>query len=419
MQKNNKLFLISYSFPPANSPAAKRVYYFAKYLPEFGVKTTVLTAEKQLSSLGYGSNLPLTDIDFIRIPKQPESLDTTSKQVVKNEFVSRVIKHLLFPDRGIIWLLKGFRDGYSFLKKNKDVDYIFASAPSFVNFIIAILLKRIFNKKLVLDFRDFYFTEGLFKRVFPLRLLDKLLEFIAVKNADHVLFISNGMMRAYRKAYPILSSKSSLIYNGVDVSTWHPVQNQKALNDKIVFFYAGSFYFNSTHPRNIFLMLDCLLNLFKEGLIPDFEIHIASNLTLSERELFNNEKYIKHIRLLGLLTQDEVQNYYSQVDACLLLLGNSKQDQSALPIKAFEYIHSGLAILALTPFDAEINELLRTNSQFAACHYEKSTTHNEKTILDWFVAIKNSATTISNNELILSFDRKYQAQQLATIIKNL
>lgn len=419
MQKNNRLLIISYSFPPANSPAAKRVYYFAKYLPEQGIPTSILTAEQQLSSLGYGSKLSLEGMDFIRIPKQPKSASTTSKQIVSNAIISKIIKHLLFPDRGIIWLPKGLHDAYAFLKKNKEVTYIFASAPSFVNFIIALLLKFIFKKKLVLDFRDFYFTEGLFKRVFPLRILDKLLEWFAVRNADHVLFISKGMMRTYQKAYPILNTKSSLIYNGVDIANWKPVQKKGLSKDKMVFFYAGSFYFNSSHPRNIFLLLDCLVNLYQNKQIPFFEIHIAANLTIAEQELFKQPKYLKHIHLLGLLSQEEVEQYYCKVDACLLLLGNSKQDQSALPIKAFEYLHSGLAILALTPAKAEITELLRPHTLFLACTYENSPALNEGLILDWVNAIYAKQNDYKEHDFMKSFDRKFQAQQLAAILKNL
>ncbi len=415
-----KVLVISYSFPPANSPAAKRAFYFVKYLPEFKIQPFVLTSPNQISSLGYGSSLNDSAICFIDSPPSVNKSQRTSKDVVKPGIVTSILRHLLFPDRGIVWAPRAFKKAFQFLRTKKDIDFIFATAPSFVNVLLALLLSVFFRKKMVIDFRDFYFTKGLFKRFFLFRWLDFLLEFFAMKKASAIVFISKGMLNAYVKRYPFIKPKASIIYNGIDLQNYNASVNlTKSYSESqpLKLFYAGSLYLNSSHPRDIFRILNLFEELHQLKKIPDYEFHIASNLT--PLELLRFEPYIAtgKVKLLGVLSQEEVEKYYNKVDACLLLLGNSDQDQFAVPIKVFEYLVTGLPILSLTPAQAEVLELLSNSDLYANCKYSVSdSTENTKTIIDWFVKLKSLNRQAPDSNLLNKFDRKEQTKELANLM---
>jgi glycosyltransferase involved in cell wall biosynthesis len=417
-----KVLLISYSFPPANSPAAKRAFYFAKYLPEFNCQSFVLTANNQISSLGYGSSLQEEHIRFVDTPPSFKPGQRTSKEVLKPGLLSSVIRHFLFPDRGIVWAPRALKMGRAFLKKEKDIDCIFATAPSFVNILVALLLSLLFRKKLVLDFRDFYFTKGLFKRFILLRWLDYRLELWAMKRSNHILFISKGMMKCYVERYPFIKNKSSIIYNGIDLQNYasNTLESSKPNSELVKLFYAGSLYLNSAHPRDIFIILRLFEMLSKTNTISNYEFHIASNLTPLELKLFEPYLSSGSVKILGVLSQQQVEDYYKQVDACLLLLGNSEQDQFAVPIKVFEYLNTGLPILTLCPAEAEVLELLNESSFNGNCFYGKQFEEaNLKVLANWMENIKGYTPQGFNQALLRKFDRKEQARTLAELIQQL
>ena len=417
-----KVLLISYSFPPANSPAAKRAFYFAKYLPEFNCQPFVLTASNQISSLGYGSSLQENQILFLDTPPAFQAGQRTSKEVLKPGLLSSIIRHFLFPDRGIVWAPRALKMGRAFLKKEKDIDCIFATAPSFVNILVALLLSLTFRKKLVLDFRDFYFTKGLFKRFILLRWLDFLLEYWAMKRADSLVFISKGMRKCYVERYPFIKNKSSIVYNGIDLQNYasNTLISSKPNSEVIKLFYAGSLYLNSAHPRDIFIILRLFEMLSKTNAIANYEFHIASNLTPLELKLFEPYLGSGSVKILGVLSQQQVEDYYKQVDACLLLLGNSVQDQFAVPIKVFEYLNTGLPILTLCPAEAEVLELLKESSYNGSCYYGKQfEEYNLEVIVDWMKKIKEYIPHGYNQSLLMKYDRREQTKSLANLIQQL
>jgi glycosyltransferase involved in cell wall biosynthesis len=226
------------------------------------------------------------------------------------------------------------------------------------------------------------------------------------------------MLETYQSSYPSIKSKSHLIYNGIDSLPIVKNDNAKVdVNAKLKFFYAGSFYFNSAHPRDMFVLLEVLLQLFNQNKIPFFEVHIASNLTEEERAKFQNGPYAAHIILLGLLGQSEVDAYFQNVNCCLLILGNSQQDKSAIPIKVFEYFVSQLPILALVPQQAEIVALGGYYSGFGACYYDQDLKQNMQNVLAWLEKCNKIDSCELKQDKWSDFNRKSNTEQLVKVFQ--
>ncbi|MEY2828158.1 MAG: hypothetical protein RIQ33_16 [Bacteroidota bacterium] len=345
----------------------------------------------------------------------------TSKDIIKNTWLKKLATHLLFPDRGIIWLPKALQYGAKFLKENKDVKFIYVTAPSFTNFLIGLILVTLFNRKLVSDFRDFYVVNGLFKRVFPLNYLDKSLERWAMKKSSALLFISNNMKSVYEKKFSFIKSKSHLIYNGFDEGDFiHLMKNENQPTDKLRIFYAGSLYSESKHPRDIFQLLDILKELIKKDLIDKEKISIKIAAPISHEILQHIKAHSLHsnIILLGVIKREEALIEMQNANLFWHILGNSKQDMGAIPIKTFEYMASENPILFFVPKGAEL-EKIANEYQLGYVAYldEKYFEHNCLIVLKAYQEIitekRKLKFEITRYE---KFTRRFQAQQLAKIL---
>ena len=424
-----KVLLVSYSFPPSNAPAAQRAFYFAKYLPENNIELSVLTTSKNISSLGYGNSMNTEGMKIIDTDSVIHSTNSTtvhqgitSKNIIKNNWLKKILVQLMIPDRGIIWLPKALKFGSDFLRTTH-VDCIYATAPSFTNFLIAYILSKRFNKKLICDFRDFYVVNGLFKRIFPLNLLDKLLEKTIVKTSAHLIFISKNMKAVYGNKYPFIKNKSTLIYNGFDDKDYQNIQAAEVSNDKLKIFFAGSFYFDSKHPRDIFLLLDSLEDLVKNKSIQKEKIEITIAAFIHTDLMMKIEKHFmfNSIKLLGIIKRENVLLEMQQANLLWHILGNSKQDVGAIPIKTFEYIASEKPVLFFVPKGAELSEIATEFNLGYICYLEKEFKEfNQQQILKAFrdIVIEKRKYQ-SDKSRFKNFRRDYQAQQLAEIIQNL
>ncbi len=423
------VLIVSYSFPPANSPAAQRTYYFAKHLPTHDIHPVVLTTSKNISSLGYGQSMSFGTMEVIdtaggaRVNHDNLKDRKNSRQIISNSIIKKAIAQLLIPDRGIIWLRQALKLGSTYLENNHDVACVFASAPSFTNLIIACILSKRFNKKLILDFRDFYYTNASQRRIFPLYFLDKWLERLFIKRADHLIFISKRMKKKYDQQYSINQSQSSLIYNGFDNNDYKKDSMAVPSPDILQILFAGSLYLNTIHERNIFLLLDLLAQLHDAGRIDiqKIRIDIAADMPSEYMAKIKEHKLGPIVNILGIISRDEVLIKMNQANLLLHILGNSKEGMSAIPIKTFEYMATQKPILFFIPKESEIDEMAVEHKLGYICYLGAS--FAEQNIREIERAYKeiilDKKTFLSNSTQIEKFKREYQAGELAEIIKKL
>ncbi len=426
------LLLVSYSFPPSNAPAAQRAYAFAKYLPENQVQPVVLTTTANISSLGYGKSMDTSNMTLLDTAKnanraaEVETPKATSKQLVKNSLLKKIIGQFLIPDRGIIWLPAALKAGSAYLKAHPEVEWIFATAPSFTNLVIAIMLGKRHKRKVITDFRDFYVMKGLFKRAFPLFYIDRFLERWIIKNSAHVIFISKSMKAAYESAYPVLKQKSTLIYNGFDEIEYTAFQQTTAVDanlPKVRIFFAGSLYFESTHPRNIFDLLNGLQALVEANEIDrnELEIKLAAFIHPNLMEQLNTHTLFDKVKLLGVIKREEVFVEMQKSNLLWHMLGDSEQDRSAIPIKTFEYMASGKKVVFFVPKGAELEEIIQAYELGFTCYlgnqYQQTNTRAIKAAYDYCCAGAATNGSVLKSDRFKKFKRDYQAEQLAELIK--
>jgi len=420
--KKKKILIISYSYPPANIPAAQRPYSIAKYLDKKKFDVTVLTCGNQDSALGFDSNFneKLMDVKLIKINgiKIPVKRNIAKKGKLKKQkftakikqFIVKILSVFLIPDKAILW----YPAVLKYIKNNNfDYDIVFSTSPAFTNHLIASkIIKKESNKniKWISDFRDYHYLHNKKNQSLFQKFINKRLEKNVIKNTDKITFISKAMKEEYAKHYKNHSSKFYTIYNGYDISEY--TENKIPLqNDTLSIFYAGSFYKGVRDPMPLFNTLENLLN---EGYIQPnkVKIEIAGNF---EQELINQIESLKiynNINFLGQIPRSEVLKKYKTAHLLWLIVGDEISHFTGVPVKFYEYLLSGRPIINFGPLESEPAKIIN-DLKIGWNFTNNNLTYNIelfKEIIDKFN--KNLLNVSLDNKLIEKYSRKNQTKEL-------
>lgn len=366
MKKN--ILIISYGYPPLNDAGAQRPYALAKHLDKTKFNITVLTCENPSSALGLNKNFEssLENVYLIKIRSfiggSTSSLNTdkTKNKGIKSTIKSFVIsigQKLMFPDKGMFW----YPNVKAYLRQNNELirntDIVFSTSPGVTNHRIARYVKRQ-NKNIqwIADFRDFNYIENWHNKSGIKSYLHKKLEASIIRESSALTFVTKTMQNAYQKFYPQYQDKMHCVYNGFDKGDFPTVS--EPLNDKLSFFYAGSFYNGLRSPFPLMQLLD---KAFEDNLLTkdEVQIQIAGNIDEEQKQAMRDYKSYHCIEFLGNLPRTEVLQYMCKSTFLWLIVANIKSHYQTIPIKLFEYIAARRPIVNFAPIVSESSQIIQ------------------------------------------------------------
>lgn len=216
-KKKIRILIIAYFFDPYIGVGAKRISYWAKHLSKISknnVEVTVITAIKQDLNTCIG----IDNLIYV--------------QDNKKSFWSKIFKN----DNGLTWVndLKVFFRKYEFKH-----DVVLLTGGPFLHFGIGKLLKKTYGCKIILDYRDPFAINPLFKNQhFFKREVKKYIERKHLKHADRVITVNKycANLLSTRKGF-----KTDIIDNGFDEKVLNEIRDKssKLNNNKINIVYAG------------------------------------------------------------------------------------------------------------------------------------------------------------------------------------
>jgi hypothetical protein len=239
------ILIICSEFPPLNSIASRRMYAWARYLPEYGHKVYVLTPKKECFSEMMSFEPPALSFSVIE-NKYPDLRKLVQRPFKKNMVAVEITgtasykreekKGWLAPffgalfrfgaGRGILFssiLVPNFLDLWIWpaVKKGKqiiedhNIEVLLTSYPSPSVPIIGYFLKKKFKKLIwVTDYRDLWTMNPMMKGLFLFSRLERFIETRCLKRADLVITVSGVLGSALRKLGA--GDKVSIIENGYD-----------------------------------------------------------------------------------------------------------------------------------------------------------------------------------------------------------
>lgn len=372
---NKRVLIVTYYWPPSGGSGVQRWLKFVKYLDRSGWETFVLTPENPSFQISDQSLLrdvpPNTEVlklpiwepydAFFRITglfgkKKPAAMDmiSTGKKSFFQKMSAWVRGNLLIPDPRIFWVKPASVFLADVIRSNDIRTIITTGPPHSIHLIGLRLKKKNPDIKWIADFRDPWSEWDLLDTLSltsAARNKHRSLERKVLQAADRVITIAPYHVRLFEK---LGGRKVDLITNGFDTEDFEQVKRVKTakftirhtgvvdeLRDPRPFMNALKKVVETTPGMEV--MVEFIGNVNTS-----FKQHIANDPLLGSITKFTNT--IPHKQLLQL---------YGETDLLLLVLAHTAIAPGNLPGKLFEYLASGIPIVAVGPVEGDAGDVLR------------------------------------------------------------
>ncbi|HEY5748668.1 MAG TPA: glycosyl transferase [Chryseolinea sp.] len=372
-----KVLIITYYWPPSGGSGVQRWLKFVKYLPGLGWTPYVFTPENpsfDIRDESLAANIP-KQAEVIRFPiwepydaffklssllgkkKSAKPTDLVSgKKMSTFQKVSTWIRgNLLIPDPRVFWVRPSVKFLDGFLREKQITTIVTTGPPHSMHLIGYRLKKRNPALRWIADFRDPWSEWGLQEslKVGPRALNQhRKWEGRVLKLADIVTTITPFYVRRFEA----LSGRPvNLLTNGYDEDDFASLTIRRP--DKFVIRHAGIVN-EKCDPRPFMRAVEDIAKRdpeFRAHVVVDFvgEVHpqfrafVMASEILSSLTIFTPS--VPHKVLIG---------KYGDAALLLLVLTGYKDAEGYMPGKLFEYLATGLPIIATGPEDGDAAHLL-------------------------------------------------------------
>jgi len=426
--------MVSFYFPPISSIAAVRSGKFAKYLPQFGWKPVVLTADEVK---GCSQNLPLEidEADIFRTPyfalgptisyelvggqktayQPPPVISTWRKTLYKlirlagPIYTLPVIRTLTMEPVG--WYSSAVRKGLEIINK-ESIDVIFSTYSPSTCHLIASRLHKQTGIPWVAEFRDLWSLNPNVKKVQPFHFFEKVLEKRVLKGSNLLVAVSEPAAEQLKMLH---SKKAVTICNGFDEEDY---LDDVPLTSKFTITYTGSIYPRKREPTPFF---KAVAELKQEGKIStgNFEVRFFGGRTLASlAPIIKAYRLEKLVRIYGLVPFKESIKRQKESTVLLFLGWNDAREKGVYSGKVFEYLGARRPVLAIGLKGDVVDELLKETGVGVVVNE----VNEIKAILSqWLEQFEQSGETTSyyepNNDAIYQYTRSRETARLAQVLE--
>lgn len=361
MDRNKKVLIITYYWPPSAGSGVQRWLKFAKYLPEYGWDPIIFTPENpdfELKDESLLDEIP-QQVEVLKFPIwEPYSLlRSLKREKIKNPGVIIEKKKKSFLDKVAIWLranvivpdprvfwVKPSVDFLLDLIERNGIEAIITTGPPHSLHLIGRNIKRKKKISWIADFRDPWSSWEFLDSLPMLQWVRKKhqnLEESVLHEADAVVTISP----TFKEELEAIGKREvKLITNGFDPADM-----------------PGSFAMSTQDPETFHVVyigiIDAIrdpipfLKAFKQafsGKEKKVMLSFVGKVSEQVTEFIQKDLWLSsHVELTGYLPHQEVFRYYEKASVLLLILTHTKNAKGNIPGKLFEYIATGRKIVGL------------------------------------------------------------------------
>jgi len=366
------LLLIAYYFPPLGGSGSLRPMKLAKYLPAYNWHPIVLTVRNP--DWYYALDPGLID-------ELPPSVVIKKCLMFKSSWVYRMLNPLRFssvdkfirrfilhPDEQIGWVPFAMASAKK-LVREKNIKVIYSTSGPMSCHLIASHIKKKTGLPWVADFRDEWYEAP--NLIMPTRFHRRMhfcMEKAVVENADKIITMAPIFEKLLSK-HNGNQKKFETITAGFDPED-RTVEAAKGSGEnfskKFIISFTGLFY-DSFRPQ---VFVDAILDLVANGKIPAENIRIRFVGANTPDEIRFSDKY-GIFEFTGFVPRKRALKYLSESDALLLLL-SKERGKDVIPSKTFEYMASGIPIIAIVPSNGKVAEMIATTQTGIVADFEDS-----------------------------------------------
>ena len=406
-----------------NVTGAKRPEALSRYIIKKGGRVTILTTFKgkliENEDDKDRSEVKVIETNFSKtivyegLRKNFENYDKNDifyylkiiKQKILNKYLGQLIDiRVLFiinvMMKTLIYKLSR-RKLYKWVKLIEDMDIIISTSPPWPCHILGIFLGKLFNKIIIIEYRDQFSLNHMFSSNF--NIIEKKIDKLINENANLVVSISEPMMNYYKN---MSKTKNIIVMNGFEqdkmLQTERKIE-QNLNNDVFIIRYFGT------------ITSDRLMENLWEAISLNEKINGISFEFFGENKIL--EKYIEKnynklkniIKFKKSIPHQEALNLMKDSDALLFTETSKKEYDSqkgVLTTKLFEYLSAKRPILAVINKDTEAGKIIK-NSNLGIVISEKV-----DDLYKCLVQIKDKKNNEPNEEYINKYSRESQFDYL-------
>lgn len=431
-----KVLIITYYWPPSGGVGIQRWMYFAVNLKKLGWEPLIYTPSNPQFEIHDEKLLEITkEIQVIRKPiwepfsifhkitgsknkkevQQGLVLEKSRKGVLDSLFIW-IRGNLFIPDPRVFWKRKSIKF-LNQLTQAEDISTIITTGPPHSMHLIGLGLKKKNPKlKWLADFRDPWSDWDILPKLktsaFALR-QHRSLEHSVLQSANQVLTVSKRLAQALElKTNHNRSIK--VIKNGIQAI--EVVEAEKSNDHQFTIGYFGML----NELRDPEVLWDLLSKLCKENVTFSNALNIRLGGIVSESiksRLLQDPQLKDKVTFLGYIPHQDIFEEYQRCNLLLLLLNKSDNAKWILPVKFFEYLSAGKAILSIGPTDSDLADLYQEKKIGGIYSYEQ-----QKDIFAFVMSVfeKKYELDLTDFQTLLKENSRHeQAKKLAELLKDL
>ena len=334
-------------------PGYYRVDRFVRWLSKSGLKIVLLKAgnEDRVVETPLGPEITIRDPLGLYPEVTQQSQESLSRRK-PHRFRALAAQVLFNPDPSILWARRAAR--HAFVSAHQEgVLWILSSSPPESAHIAAFILSKRWGKDLVVDLRDGWLDEPLKPLLRKFRLQqwrEGRLERRVFERARMIFVTSDIWKSLLHRRLPLTQGKTVVLTNGYPGEEFPRVAKDKksSLRDRILLLHSGRFT-GSSRSRKVNCLLEPLYHGL-QGLNRRVSIKLLGHL--DHEDVLEVGEWKPRLEARGCsievcapVPRHEALNELCQSDGLLLL----SMSEAAIPSKLFEYLSTGLPILAVTP----------------------------------------------------------------------
>jgi glycosyltransferase involved in cell wall biosynthesis len=336
-----KVTLISLHFPPCAASGAFRTLGFARHLPAFGWKTSVIgcgDVPYEPVDRALQDDIPAdTPVTYVAYPTGPAA-----------RMGRRVLTRTAVLDPHVVWCYAARRACDEWIAQERP-DVVLTSGPPHGVHLLGRWLRRRHRVRLVTDFRDTWVeTEPPDSRPVP---RCAAVERAMMQASDGIIANAPRALDALARTYPDCAHKLAMVPNGFDPAPLAATVHLPDASRPLTILHAGELY-AGRDPRTL---LDAIAAA--ERSVPDavpWHLRFVGRTSATGLDIVAEGQRRK---LRSLVTVEGQLSYAAAKDAMqragVLLLMDGPGRRVGVPAKAYEYMGANRPILALAEPDGD------------------------------------------------------------------
>lgn len=418
------VLIVTYYWPPSAGAGVQRWLKFAKYLPEMGWRPIIFTPENPQFDLKDDSLLKdvPAEVDVLKFPiwepyglfkffnrkqkiQQGQLLEGAKSSWWKKFWIA-LRGNLFIPDPRVFWVKPASKFLLDILEAN-GIEHIITTGPPHSIHLLGWRLKVAMpTLRWMADFRDPWTEWNILQQMYmipPIWKMHQRLEQKVLSTANHVLATGPSASASF---LALGARHSSYITNGYDAAD--------AVNEEKDETFTISHVGMLSADRNAEVLWEQLNQLAKKS--DAMRLYLAGILSPEVLSSIKNKEALYALTEVdNYLPHGEVMKKYSQ--SHLLLLMQTKENNTQLPGKLFEYLQAKRPILLMGDPQSDAANILRTTHS-GQCFAYDDVKGISQFLVDRLEEYNNQQETFSFQG-IEQYERKALTRKLADALAGL